>query len=151
MNAALTFGVGWSAPPWSHPITGTVGCCARTASGHAAAVPPSRLMNSRLFTASNCIEMSSWDEIAGQHIKSLHGSHEGRNRPSHDHEVLELVGQLLDTVTSGNKPSPPPEKRTASGYRRWEPERSDRPVGDAGFPEISPRKCRLLGRTADRL
>src|SRR5258705_13546613 len=75
MNAALTFGVGWSAPPWSHPITGTVGCCARTASGHAAAVPPSRLMNSRLFTASNCIEMSSWDEIAGQHIKSLHGSH----------------------------------------------------------------------------
>ena len=29
------------------PITGIAGCCARAASGHAAAAPPSRLTNSR--------------------------------------------------------------------------------------------------------
>jgi len=26
---------------WRNPITGTVGCCARAASGHATAAPPS--------------------------------------------------------------------------------------------------------------
>ena len=36
-------------------------------------------------------------------------------------DALGLVGQLLDTIKSGNKPSPLPEKRTDSGYRRWEP------------------------------
>src|SRR5262245_55694644 len=30
-----------------NPITGIVGCCARAASGHAAAAPPSSVMNSR--------------------------------------------------------------------------------------------------------
>ena len=30
-----------------NPITGIAGCCARTASGHAAAAPPSSVMNSR--------------------------------------------------------------------------------------------------------
>ena len=30
-----------------NPITGIAGCCARAASGHAAAAPPSRLTNSR--------------------------------------------------------------------------------------------------------
>src|SRR5262249_49226723 len=34
---------------WSRsPITGIAGCCARAASGQAAAVPPNRAMNSRL-------------------------------------------------------------------------------------------------------
>jgi hypothetical protein len=33
----------------SIPITGIVGCCARTASGHTAAAPPSSAMNSRLL------------------------------------------------------------------------------------------------------
>jgi hypothetical protein len=36
-------------------------------------------------------------------------------------DALGLIGRPLDTITSGNKPSPPPEKRTDSGYRRWEP------------------------------
>jgi hypothetical protein len=31
------------------PITGIAGCCARAASGHAAAAPPSSVMNSRRF------------------------------------------------------------------------------------------------------
>jgi len=31
------------------PITGIAGCSARAASGHAAAVPPSSVMNSRRF------------------------------------------------------------------------------------------------------
>ena len=34
------------------PITGIVGCCARAASGHAAAAPPSSVMNLRLFIRS---------------------------------------------------------------------------------------------------
>ena len=34
-----------------NPITGIVGCCARAASGHAAAAPPSSVMNSRRFMA----------------------------------------------------------------------------------------------------
>jgi hypothetical protein len=33
------------------PIVGTFGCCALAASGHAAAAPPSRVMNSRRFIA----------------------------------------------------------------------------------------------------
>src|SRR5262245_23623652 len=32
-----------------NPITGIAGCCARAASGHVAAAPPSRPMNSRRF------------------------------------------------------------------------------------------------------
>src|SRR5262245_6280497 len=32
---------------WSKPITGIAGCCARAASGHAAAAPPSATINSR--------------------------------------------------------------------------------------------------------
>jgi hypothetical protein len=32
------------------PITGIAGCCARAASGHAAAAQPSNVMNSRRFT-----------------------------------------------------------------------------------------------------
>ena len=35
----------------SNPITGIAGCCARAASGHAAAAPPNSVMNSRRF---NC-------------------------------------------------------------------------------------------------
>ena len=38
-------------PPLRKPITGIAGCCARAASGHAAA-PPSSVMNSRRFTRS---------------------------------------------------------------------------------------------------
>src|SRR5262249_26793802 len=37
------------APVWRNPITGIDGCCARVASGRAAAVPPSSVMNSRRF------------------------------------------------------------------------------------------------------
>ena len=33
--------------PLSKPITGIAGCCARAASGHAAAAPPRSVMNSR--------------------------------------------------------------------------------------------------------
>ena len=36
---------------WRNPITGIAGCCARAASGHAAAAPLRRVMNSRRFTA----------------------------------------------------------------------------------------------------
>jgi hypothetical protein len=32
-----------------NPTTGIAGCCARAASGHAAAALPSRVMNSRRF------------------------------------------------------------------------------------------------------
>jgi hypothetical protein len=41
----------------SSPITGIAGCCALAASGHAAAVPPSSVMNSRRFivSAESCL------------------------------------------------------------------------------------------------
>jgi hypothetical protein len=47
----------WPCCPLSHypgeyPITGTAGCCARAASGHAAAAPPSSIVNARRFNAS---------------------------------------------------------------------------------------------------
>ena len=38
-------------PALRNPITGIAGCCARAASGHAAA-PPSSVMNSRRLTLS---------------------------------------------------------------------------------------------------
>src|SRR5262249_55207228 len=38
--------------PPRNPITGMAGCCARAASGHAAAAPPSSVMNVRRFTRS---------------------------------------------------------------------------------------------------
>jgi hypothetical protein len=44
-----------------NPITGTFGCCARAASGHAAALP-SRLMKSRLFNRSKCIRCPRKDD-----------------------------------------------------------------------------------------
>jgi len=34
-------------PAFTNPITGIAGCCARATSGHATAVPPSSVMNSR--------------------------------------------------------------------------------------------------------
>jgi hypothetical protein len=34
------------------PITGVAGCCARAASGHATAAPPTSVMNSRRLTVS---------------------------------------------------------------------------------------------------
>ena len=40
-----------------NPITGIPGCCARAASGHATAAPPSSAMNSRRFTA-QCLRAS---------------------------------------------------------------------------------------------
>ena len=38
--------------PLRNPITGIAGCCARAASGHAAAAPPSSVMNERRFIQS---------------------------------------------------------------------------------------------------
>jgi hypothetical protein len=43
----------------SAPIVGTFGCCARAASGHAAAVPPSSVMNLRRLRASIGLSPSS--------------------------------------------------------------------------------------------
>ena len=43
-------------PVRRNPITGIAGCCARAASGHAAAAPPSSVMNSR---------RSSFDHLVG--------------------------------------------------------------------------------------
>jgi hypothetical protein len=46
-----------------YPITGIAGCCARAASGHTAAAPPSSDMNSRRFTA-QCLSCFSIERIA---------------------------------------------------------------------------------------
>src|SRR5258708_4685308 len=48
-NAASTFAL--CEPAWKYPIVGTGGCCARAASGHAAALPTS-VMNARRFIRS---------------------------------------------------------------------------------------------------
>jgi hypothetical protein len=53
----MRLGIQWSGGgkvgdlAWRNPITGIGGCCARAASGHAAA-PPSSVMNSRRFMLS---------------------------------------------------------------------------------------------------
>ena len=47
----LRIDVGWT-QLLRNPITGIAGCCARAASGHAAAAPPSSVMNSRRFIRS---------------------------------------------------------------------------------------------------
>ena len=53
-----------SAYPISTPIRRIPpGCCARAASGHAAAAPPSSVMNSRRFNGSNCIDARQPDPI----------------------------------------------------------------------------------------
>ena len=39
-------------PLFRNPITGSASCCARAASGHATAAPPSSVMNSRRFIQS---------------------------------------------------------------------------------------------------
>jgi hypothetical protein len=41
--------------PLRNPITGTTGWCARASGGHAAAAPPSSMMNSRRFSWPSCI------------------------------------------------------------------------------------------------
>ena len=56
-----------------NPTTGIAVCCASAASGHAAAEPPSSVMNSRRFTRSNCICCPSqglpWHHTALARIK----------------------------------------------------------------------------------
>jgi len=51
---------------WRNPITGIAGCCARAASGHAAA-PPSRVMNARRLMS----DMGSSRALAMAHTISL--------------------------------------------------------------------------------
>ena len=35
-------------------------------------------------------------------------------------DALGLVGQLLDTISSGNRPEPPEKSKIESGYRRYD-------------------------------
>src|SRR5262249_26220646 len=51
-NAVTGFALGSGEPECRNPTTGIAGCCACPASGHAAAAPPSNVMNWRLFTRS---------------------------------------------------------------------------------------------------
>src|SRR5262245_6620066 len=51
-TAAIHFAFGSGEPAPSRPTTGIVGCCARAASGHATAAPPSSVMKSRRLMAS---------------------------------------------------------------------------------------------------
>jgi hypothetical protein len=48
-NAATKLVRGSGEPAWRNPITGIVACCARAASGHVPAAPPSSVMNPRRF------------------------------------------------------------------------------------------------------
>jgi hypothetical protein len=46
------------------PTTGIACCCARTASGHATAAPPSSVMNWRRLNSSKCIAShQQWAEL----------------------------------------------------------------------------------------
>jgi hypothetical protein len=40
----------------------------------------------------------------------------------HDDQVdaLGLIGQLLDTISAGNKPAPPEKSKVEHGYRRFD-------------------------------
>src|SRR6478672_8377808 len=50
-NPAKRLAFGSGEPECRNPMTGIAGCCARAASGHAAAAPPSMVMNARLCTS----------------------------------------------------------------------------------------------------
>src|SRR5215467_3591193 len=54
-----------------NPITGIAACCARAASGHAAAAPPTSVMNSRRFTASDS-RASHRKDSTPRHGRLLH-------------------------------------------------------------------------------
>jgi hypothetical protein len=55
------------ASPINTPIRRIVGCCARAASGHAAAVPPSNVIKSRRLNRSNCIRWNGHYACACYH------------------------------------------------------------------------------------
>ena len=59
---------GLDEPRPRNPITGIAGCCARAASGQAAAAPPSSAMNSRLFHSitSSAMAMSEGEHGEGR-------------------------------------------------------------------------------------
>ena len=64
--------------PCKNPITGIVGCCARTASGHAATAPPSSVMNSRRdhsITSSARGEQRRWN-IEAERLGGLELMHQ---------------------------------------------------------------------------
>jgi hypothetical protein len=52
--------IGAGEPAPRIPTTGIAGCCARAASGHAAAAPPTKVMNSRRLTSSTGLPPRFW-------------------------------------------------------------------------------------------
>ncbi len=74
------------------PITGTAGCCARAACGHAAAAPPSSVMNSRRLI----------DRLVGageQHWRYVEAERTRRRNVDDEVDLFDLhhrqVGRLL--------------------------------------------------------
>src|SRR5262249_9307884 len=90
-----------------YPITGIAGrCCALAASGHAAAVLPSRVMNSRRFNWSNCMQ-SSVDWQCAQDIKICEdqsGGVEAILRPAADGEAAQLRSGSYASRGAGGRP-----------------------------------------------
>src|SRR5262249_62015227 len=85
-NAIKEGGEGSSEPAPISPTPGSVGCCARAASGQAAAAPPSSVINSRRFNGSKSIRSpASQDRIAGYRI--------GSGQSGGDETILQPVGR----------------------------------------------------------
>ena len=62
--------VGLDVPLLRYPITGIAACCARAATGHAAAAPPSSEMNARRPVGNSFDQLASTDENARRNLES---------------------------------------------------------------------------------
>ena len=90
-----------------NPMVGSLpACCARAASGHTAAAPPSRVMNSRRFTAiaSRADQNDSTAQYGGRLLRC-----EIFTRP------MTAVGQTRTSSLRATRPLPPSAETTSSG------------------------------------
>ena len=124
-----------------------IGCCARAASGHAAAPPPSSVMNSRGFiqsprpTARRRALNSS--RLQGQSTIGRYGkNHFGKGRFCFDHEARFREGfstQCLIVRGVAQSPQPRAMWRHALDWITHRPERRER-------PPINPKRQFLAAR-----
>src|SRR5262249_58736368 len=89
------------------------GCCARAASGHAAAAPPSSTMNSRRFILRTLVIRSFRDDLSRGRVGGLAQLQDAGNRQANDDESADehadcgqsTFAEEIGFVHSGIEPS----------------------------------------------
>ena len=99
-----------------NPITGIAGCCARAASGHAAAAPPRRLMNSR--------RRISAPKLRGRHCIGSNGYFDRAQTGHQNHcrgaQPMSLMGQKTARGSVMQfRCSPESSRKRDAGFRRF--------------------------------